>query len=764
MGRSGDQENQRPVPPAPAASRPVPGYLATPVESKLHPPDQRKEWIPRHGLVRILLATEAKLVLVQAPAGYGKTIAVAQWRGAAIQGRPFAWVSLDRGDDDPAHLWWHVACALQRASPGLGGGTLLRSFRARDPDITERPLPHLVNAVANLAEPVVLVLDNYHLVTEQRCHEQVAFLLRNLLPPAQIVLITRTSPPLHLARLRAAGDLAELGMNELRMDVGEVADLVAAVAGVRLDDRDLADLTGRTEGWPAAVYLAALSLRGATDPRGMIRRFTGGNRHIADFLFEEVISRQPDHVVRFLTNTAILDRFTAPLCAAVTGMADAAGIIDVLERENLFLVALDASRQWFRYHHLFAQTLRSRLALREPVLMPALHRRASAWFRDQGLVDEAVDHARAAGDVAGTVDLIAGHWYAYVNAGRTETVRGWIKQLSDEQVTADPLAAHCAAWVAALSGEPETVQRLIPVVEEGKHAGALPDGMRSLKFSAALLRGAFGFDGIRVMRESAARAVEMDDDPQSPWRVFALAAYGFSLHLSGDSRAAETLRKGMLTKVDGPLVRLAALCGGALLAAEDGRLDQARALADAARQIADGNGLRDLPQSTLAHTVTGVVRAQEGRLQEARSELEHALRSRRKWLGLSPWPTVEALIRLASVLCDQGDGTRAAALLAEARDVLIALPDGAEAQHARLERLQRRLSGAPGGTALAEPLTGRETTVLRLLRGALSRGEIARHLGLSPNTVRSHTRAIYRKLGVSTRRAAVSRGRELGLL
>ncbi len=244
----------------------------------------------------------------------------------------------------------------------------------------------------------------------------------------------------------------------------------------------------------------------------------------------------------------------------------------------------------------------------------------------------------------------------------------------------------------------------------------------------------------------------------------ALAAYGFSLYLSGDPRAAETLRKGVLTEVDDPLVRLVALCGGALLAAEDGRLDQARALADTAQQIADGNGLRDLPQSTLAHTVTGVVRAQEGRLQEARSELEQALRTRRQWLGLSPWPTVEALIRLASVLCDQGDGTRAAALLAEARDVLIILPDGAETLNARLESLQHRLSGASGITALAEPLTGRETTVLRLLRGTLSRGEIARQLDLSPNTVKTHTRAIYRKLGVSTRYAAVSRGRELGLL
>jgi LuxR family transcriptional regulator, maltose regulon positive regulatory protein len=734
-----------------------------PVESKLHAPDLREEWVPRRQLVRDLTATRAKLILVQAPAGFGKTTTTAQWRDAELETRPFAWVSLDRGDDDPARLWWHVVSALQRACPALGED-FLRSFRARIPDITGSLLPALVNTLSVLAEPVVLVLDDYHLLTEQRCHEEIEFLLLNLLAPAKIVLITRASPPLQLARLRAAGDMTEIGMRELRFTHDEVAELVDAVAGVRLGDGCRADLAERTEGWPAGVYLAALSLRGHAVPGAFIRQFTGDNRYVADFLFEEVISRQPEDILLFLTRTSILDRFTAPLCEAVTETAGAAEIIDVLERENLFLVALDENRQWFRYHHLFEQVLRSRLMLRERALVPTLHRRASAWHRLHGSAPEAIDHALAGGDVASAVDLMAGHWSLQVSAGRIETVRGWISALGDEVVSTKPLAAHSAAWVAAISGELGTVRRLVRVIEAAEHAGPLPDGMPSLEFSAALLHAAFGFDGVRVMRESAARAVELDRNPTSPWRTLALTALGFSLYLSGEPGAVAAVGRAVQVEASPPLVRLAALSAAALLAADEGRLGQAEALANAARHIAESNGMRESPQSSIAHAAAAVVQAQEGRLEDARGELERALLSRQHWLGLSPWPTVEILFRLASVLLDMGDGTRAGVVLAEAAEVLTALPDGTDALRVRLELLRQRLSGASGAPAPAQSLTERERTVLRLLRGSLSLAEIAQELGMSSNTIKTHTRAIYRKLGVSDRYGAVARARELRLL
>ena len=509
-----------------------------------------------------------------------------------------------------------------------------------------------------------------------------------------------------------------------------------------------------------------MSLRSQHDPGEFVREFTHGNRYVADYLLEEVISRQPEHVERFLTKTAILDRFTAALCDAVTARGDAAEIIDVLERENLFLVALDESRRWFRYHHLFARALRARLTASEPALVPLLHRRASEWFRAQGLPGEAIGHALAAGDTGVAVEVMAEQWYSYLNAGRLETVRGWLKALGDHVIATNPLVAHIAAWVGALCGQPGTVQRLLPVIDVGGDRGPLPDGMRSLRSSAALLRATFGFDGIRVMRESAAIAVELEDDPASPWHALALAVRGFSLYLSGEPGSAEALRRAVLSGVADPAIQLTAMSVAALVAIAEGPAEGS-ALADAALRVAD-DSLGDTPQASLAYLAVAAVWAEQGRLEEARRELLRALQLRRHWLGMSPWATTEIMFRLAAVLHGLGDDAGAAALATEIDDVLMSLPDGADAQRTRLELLRHRLGAGPGaepaGDGQVHGLTNREMTVLRMLRGTMSVAEIAQELELSSNTIKTHTRAIYRKLAVSTRPAAVTRARELGLL
>ena len=743
------------------APRPHPDV---PMETKLHAPGVRKEWVERPNLMSYLARTATKLVLVAAPPGFGKTTLVAQWRASAMEHRAFAWVSLDRGDDDPGRLWSHIVHSLQRACPELNGDEILRALRTQMPEITGTALPMLVNELAKLSTPVVLVLDDYHVITERSCHDQTAFGLLHLPPSAEIVLITRADPPLPVARLRAAGEMLEIRVPELRFTPSEAAALVRNVSGLELSERDLAVLLERTEGWPAGLYLAALSLSGDPSPSAFIRQFTGDNRFIVDFLAEEVLSRQPSEIRQFLERTAILGRFCAPLCDAVVGSANAAEIIDVLERENLFLVPLDDNRQWYRYHHLFAQALRSQLARTEPDIGPTLHARASAWYRLSGSTDEAIGHALAGGDTAGAVDLIAHHWFAYVDSGRAATVLGWMRSLGDDRIAAHPLAAHSAAWLAALSGEPESVRHWVHVVRSGGHDGPLPDGMPSLEFSAALLGGLFGFDGIRAMRESAARAVELEPDPMSPWYAPARTAFGFSQYLSGEPGAAEPLMKALMSEPSFPLVRLVAFFAASLVATDDGRLEQARELASAAQLVADEGGLSNTPQNSLTHTAIGAVYALEGRHEEARSELKHALRSRRRWPGLSPWPTLEALLRLAPLLLDIGDRHEAAALLDEARDILTALPGGADAQLARLEQLERRVATrTPQVISLADPLTEREMAVLRLLEGTLSLREIGKELHLSQNTIKTHTRSIYRKLGVSTRHDAITKGRETGI-
>ncbi len=735
------------------------------LETKLHAPAARAEWVARAELIARLAGADAKLVLVAAPAGFGKTTLVAQWQLSPAESRPFAWISLDPGDNDPGRLWWHVACALQRACPGFSADDVLALVRGQPPDFAGMLLPLLINELAKLTEPVVLVLDDCHVISEPDCHDQLAFLLLHLPPTIQLVLLTRAEPPLPLGRARAAGELAEIGAHELRFAPGHAAELVAAVAGLELSPADLAELVDRTEGWPAGIYLAALLLRGRPSPHDVIRQFSGDSRFVEKFLAEEVLGRQQGNVRQFLLRTSILGRFCAPVCDAVTGSADAAEVIDVLERENLFVVPLDDTRQWFRYHHLFAEMLRAELGRAEPDIVPVLHERAAAWHRRSGSTDEAISHEFSAGHVAGVIDLMARHWFSYVDAGQVATVRRWLSLLGDGVVSAEPLAAHCAAWAAALSGDQESLRRWLPLVEAGQHEGALPDGIRSLRSSAALLQGTFGFEGIGRMRAAAAEAVALEPDPASPWHALARVSYASALYLSGDFDAAAVQAQHGSPAEAPALIRVLGFAVLSLVAVDRGQLDQAEQWARTAQDIlarADP-GLSAAPQSSLAFTAAGEVAARRGRLIDARWDFERALETRRGKHGISPWPTLELLLRFAPVLSDLGDRPRAVALLTEARSILVASPDSAEAQFARLDRIERRLAARPRSIALGAPLTEREAAVLRLLRGPLSLREIGQQLYLSPNTIKTHTQAIYRKLGVSTRHDAVARGHDIDI-
>jgi LuxR family maltose regulon positive regulatory protein len=731
--------------------------LNPPLETKLVAPRARKEWIERGGLVDYLAGVRARLLLVNAPAGFGKTTLVSQWDSSTGGKRAFAWISLDPGDDDPARMWWQVTGALQRACPAFDPEAVLAAFRGRVPDFAGTVLPVLLNELGMLPEPVVLVLDDYHVIRDPDCHEQVAFALQHLPPTVQLVLLTRADPALPLARLRATGDMAEIRAQDLRFLPAEIAELVAVVADVELTPQELAELADRTEGWPAAVYLAALSLRGHSSPSAFIGQFTGDSRFITDFLVEEVLKQQPAEVRQFLARTSILSRFSAPLCQAVDGSADAAEVIDILERDNVFVVPLDDSRQWFRYHHLFAQVLRSELAREEPEILPVLHQRASAWFLRSGLADEAVRHALAARDVAGVINLIAWHWYACAASGQVATVRRWLKALGDEVISTDPVAAHCAAWVAALAGDRESVRRWLPIVKAAGHDGPLPDGFRSMQSSAALLEATFGFGGIGSMRDAAVEAIRLEPVPESPWHALARAAYATALYWCGDRAAAVQQAQTALSSPSSiGLIRMLAYAVWSLAEADEGDLDHAGRLADSAREIVAGMGpgFGEAPQSSLAHTATGAVAARRQRLTVARREFERALELRRRQPGISPWATVEILLRLAPVMIDTGDGAAAADLLAEARQLLSLLPDGADVQLARLDLIERRLRGHPP-SGPGQPLTEREKTVLRLLGGTLSLRGIGAELYLSQNTVKTHIRSIYRKLGVSTRHDAI---------
>ena len=468
--------------------------------------------------------------------------------------------------------------------------------------------------------------------------------------------------------------------------------------------------------------------------------------------------------MEFLRRTAILDRFTPSLCDAVLGSSNAAGIIHVLERENLFLVALGDDRQWYRYHWLFGRVLLSSLMETEPENVPALHARASRWHRQRGSVGEAVTHAVAAGDNAGAVAIIADSWPGHLAEGRIAEFQTWLNSIGDDQIVASPVAAHCAAWCAALSGDRAAFTRWLAVIEASGHDGPLPDGMQSLKSSAALLRGVFGHDGIRDMRESAMLSVDLEADPATPWYALARTALGAALYLSGEFDAAVTpLRDAVLhSSASSALGRMLACSVSAVVATERGQLDHAQELARTAREIVVSHDLGQTPNAAPAYTAYGAVSVMRGRLVEARDEFQHALRLRRPWFGISPWVSVDTMIRLTPVLYQLGDSAAAASLLGEAADLLAALPDGADAQLSRVRRLEERLSIR--SRSLPEPLTEREEEVLRLLRGSLSLRQIAEELSLSGNTIKTHVKNIYRKLDASTRQEAVEQGRAAGIL
>jgi LuxR family maltose regulon positive regulatory protein len=327
--------------------------------AKLSPPPLRPGIVDRPVLLELITsASEAPVVLVSAPAGYGKTTLLALWRSRDV--RPFGWLSLDATDNDPAEL---VAGVLAALEPIVDLGDAMAD------------LPSLVDACIESDSRFVLVLDDLHLVTDRRCHTLLGYLGERLPAGCQIALATRTDPPLPIASWRAHGRLAEVRVAELSLAVAE-ARAVLAAAGARLPDHQVAQLVERTEGWPAAIYLAALSIRGRPHARDFVDRFAGTSRHVADFLSEDVLARQPDDVIAFLLRTCVLDELTAARCNALTGRADADEMLRALERSNLFVVPLDEERRAYRYHHLFAQYLRAELARREPELVPVLRRRA----------------------------------------------------------------------------------------------------------------------------------------------------------------------------------------------------------------------------------------------------------------------------------------------------------------------------------------------------------------------------------------------------
>jgi LuxR family maltose regulon positive regulatory protein len=728
------------------------------LETKLHAPTPGPSAMARPHLFALLGAgTGRKLTLVSAPTGFGKTTLLAAWCDAERERRPSAWVTLDEGDSDPWRLWTYVVEGLHRVDPVVGGRSLA-ALRAPGISLLDSVLPLLLNELAALAGPAILVLDDYHLVNSAASHRSVAFLVKHLPGNLQLVISTRSDPPLPLARLRARDELRELRAADLRFTLEESAAFLNDRLGLRLDPGQVAALRQRTESWPAGLYLAALALKDHPDPGARIATFSGSHRHVIDYLGSELLHAQSLEMQAFLLRTSILERVSVPLCDAVTEAGNSAEILHQVERANLFLVPLDDRREWFRYHQLFAELLRHQLAASEPELVPVLHRRASAWFREAGFPDEAISHAVAAGDIAEVGELIAHHWIGFVDRWQIATVRGWLRAVPEEVVRADPVLVLVSAWIALSFEEPGELDHWLAVAERMPSAGPLRDGTPSLDLGIAAVRAVSGFHGVQSRLDAARRMLELLPDHASPWRQTACWALGYSLYLSGmteEARATaqEAVRIGRSSPVHTTTIRSLALLG--LVEDDQGKAGEAEALAGRALELAETEELSESPAVGCMYMLLGRIRARRGDVHGTRAAHERSFAMQRY-----PVERFHALVELLAARHADDDHSGVAELLAEAGRL--------EATGIDFGMLPRRMKAMSWRFRTHEKLTGaltaREVDVLRLLAGPLSLGEIGGELYISHDTVKSHAKAIYRKLGVSSRREAVALSWKLGLL
>ncbi len=424
-----------------------------------------------NGLLR--QGAESRLTLLSAPAGFGKTTLLAGWlRETAGGDHCVAWLSLDPADSDPVTFWTCVVTALQSAEPGLGPAALEQLAAAPPPS---RHMPTTVlNGLAATPNTVWLVLDDYHLADGREVGEGMAFLLEHLPPRVHVVIGTRADPALPLPRLRVRGELVEIRAADLRFSSEEAAAYFEGVPGLDLAAEDVAALEQRTEGWIAALQLAALSLQGRADVPGFIARFNGDDRYVVDYLVEEVLAHQPDRVRSFLLRSAVLDRLTGPLCDAVTGRDDGSSMLVELERANLFIVPLDDRREWYRYHSLFADVLRARLLGELPAQLPLLHQRASRWYEGRGLVHEAVGHALAALDFDRAAHLME-QAVPQIRRNRQDALfLGWLKELPDDVIRRSPVLGVFHGFMLMASGDLDGGEARFDDAERA--LAAVPDG------------------------------------------------------------------------------------------------------------------------------------------------------------------------------------------------------------------------------------------------------------------------------------------------
>jgi LuxR family transcriptional regulator, maltose regulon positive regulatory protein len=725
------------------------------LETKLYAPSLRNELVLRDGLVGRVGegALGRRLTLLSAPPGFGKTTLIAQW-AESERDSDFAWLTLEPDDAEPERLLAYLNETLGRIVPAVRKSAQMNG---------DDPVPALLNALAANDRRTVLVLDDYQTIHNRSAHAIVTYLVDHGPPSLHVVVLTRSDPPLRLGRLRVAGQLNELRGGDLRMTLEDAERFLNDKLHLGLDEHEVEVLYERTEGWPAGLYLAALTLAQHEDPGAFVESFAGDNRHVADYLSAEVLRAQTKQVREFLLATSVLDRLTAPLCAAVVGSERAARLLDELEASNLFLVPLDDRGEWFRYHHLFADLLRAELRARDPDAAATSHRRAADWFASNDSIESAVRHALAAGDEERAIQLIGGSWYRYLNTRRLGDVEAWLDALGLDRVAVEPRLALAAAWISIAAGDQEQTDRWFSLAAGGDPK--LDVGDMPLEAALALLESCMPRRGITSMLAAAERFRAFDIDLQPPaLRQVADWSLAYARYYGGvTDEALEPAENAVRAVSRSPnhLINVVSLSLLAHMMSDRGDTPRARALAQQADDLAQRTGLSEDPVRGSALIAHGRALAREGDLEGARQLLEEGVELRRA--SSNRIDLVFGLLDLAPIRRLLGNSAGARAALREAAVLATSGPDMGTL-HALLEKRSRKLRVAiRKSNSVPDPLSDRELTVLRLLGGTLSRRDIGRELGISTDTIKSHVRAIYRKLGVTSRAEAVERAKDLGV-
>ena len=733
------------APAAPARSRGV-------LPAQLLVPEFGRGLVGRPLLVERLVGSGAAVVVVAAPAGYGKTTLLAEWAGR--DERCFAWLTASESQSDPVRLVGDVARALDSVD-GLAAGEweLLAGG-----DLEGELLPGLAAVMLGRRRPFVLVVDDAHHLGGEGAGRVLSVLVDHVPDGSQLVLSSRVEPALGLGRLQAHRRLVRVGVAELTLGVEEGVELLEG-AGVRVRRSTAAALVARTEGWPAALYLAAVAARSQGSAEQAAQRFGGGDRVVAGYL-GEILGGLDGEAVEFLVQTCILERFSAGLCDAVRGRRDSAAVLEGLRGGGLLVVPLDRTGDWYRCHRLFRDLLRAQLRQRFSEEEPVLHRRASRWWEAHGDLDAAVRHAYAAGDVDRFAGLVWSAAPTYLTSSRVPELAAWMDLPSRQQIAASAPLTLTAAWLHLTN---KTNLDQLSATLPPQAGSALPDGM-PVEAAVALLRASKPAAGVDRMIGDAGVACRLLPE-DSPWQAIALCALGTALRHGRDYATGRVVIEDCYTRALAAAPTVGVLCLTQLAWLAVGANDWHEAESDVrrARALLERAGMTSTWVACGVFATSALLSARFGDAGTAADHVRHALRSGQADEGLAPVLAVEARIVLARAMLLMGEVTAARGQVRAAASLAGQLP-GLETLRRRIAEAKSAIEVAAMAESASAPLTPAEARVLTYLPTHLSFQAIGRDLTVSANTVKTHAVALYRKLGVSSRADAVSTAREQGLL